>query len=150
MRTYNTNPFQATPHTVFPLDRFLLLVQTEPLEAKAVLAAALASGSISFPRGTSEHSLYQWIVNDLLRGKERDEGEDTPLLRQRYQPLTSLASEQQQCSGFPYAFVQQLLERLAQGEHPLFLRSATALLGELFAGNEETPPDKQTICFEMA
>jgi len=150
MRTTKPNPFLRPPYSRFQLEPFARLVETEPLEARAVLDAAVADGSIVFPLGTSDRTHYRWIVGVILDRKEGDTGEDTPVLRERYSPLLTLPSEDLGGEGFPYSFVRELLGRLAQGEHPLFLHAACGLIRSLLEGDPEAPDEAQNIRYEQA
>jgi hypothetical protein len=145
MRPIPPNPFRRVPYLQFPFEPFMRLVATEPLEAKAVLDAAVADGSVFFPHGTSEHSCYGCIVRALLARKEHDTGEDTPMLKERYAPMLALPSESANNKGFPYAFVCELLERLAQGEHPLFFHESVSVIRSLFESDPGAADDKLDI-----
>jgi len=118
--------------TIFPVHFFLSLLQTKPLEAKALLEAGVAQGTVVFPCGTNDLEYDSTFRLSLQMHDElRPEfGPDILLCQQRYgaEPATPV----RELETFPYSYTLDLLERLAAGTPPLFYYWAVLFLTELY------------------
>jgi len=154
MRPFRSNPFRTQrPVPRFDVAQFLQGLQCFPLEARARLEAAVADGSISFPNGTCARTDYAAVAQMGWKGNACDPLiEDLSSLSERYGPLLELPSETLRRTGFPYAFVLDLLGKLAQGQHPAFVTGACCYITAEFdnACWPESDSDPVDLAFAMA
>jgi hypothetical protein len=118
--------------TTFPVHFFLSLLQTKPLEAKALLEAGVAQGTVVFPCGTND---LEYDSTFRLSLQLHDElgpelGPDVLLCQQCYG--AEPAKPVRELETFPYAYTLGLLDRLAAGTPPLFYHWAVLFLKELY------------------
>jgi len=112
--------------TSFPALYFLSLLQSKPLEAKALLEDGVAQGTVVFPFGTNDLEFDSVFRNSLTL--HNGSGPDIQLCQQRYglEPVEAV----HQMDSFPYTYCLQLLDRLAAGTPPLFYHWAVGFLHE--------------------
>jgi hypothetical protein len=125
----NINPFRRVgrSYPLFDCTNFFDTAKLNPLSAKADLEAAVEAGHLQFPLGTSEHTLFGSFLDKCVGPAV---GPDSKHCWQRYQHFSAeLPSDNK---GFPYLFVLQLLDMLAEGQHPWFASWAHQTLHELF------------------
>jgi hypothetical protein len=141
----NTNPFRRVgrSYPLFDCTRFLKTAKLNPLSARADLEAAVEAGHLQFPLGTSEHTHFRRFIGKFRDPAANPDGKhywnsygdpaaspDSRHCWQRYQHFSAeLPSDDK---GFPYLFVLQLLDMLAEGQHPWFASWAQATLEDLF------------------
>lgn len=91
------------------------------LSAKQLLQQSLADGSILLPCGESADTAWWTLPWHIDGATELDLPEENRLLHARYCHLwKSEAVKPPFSQGFPLAFTLELLDRVIQGEHPLF------------------------------
>ena len=129
--------YWRAPYRSFQRSEFLALATRHPLGAAQLLREAVRYGAISFPAGTdgvgSYNSLYLHIDMETECVGYLSFEDNWPLL-QRYSPLWEGKpySDPSDSPAFPLDFVFELLERVSNGEHPVFCTWVQQMLESLF------------------
>jgi hypothetical protein len=126
------------------LDYFLDLAQLNPLLARQLLIQAVDASDVSFPKGTSDASLldYLWQSPLIFLEPEAD-SPDSDVLASHYGSYQlPEGAKPAPILGFPLASILQLLEMVGNGQHPRFCAWVRETLFEWtdpeFAGYPET------------
>jgi hypothetical protein len=123
--------------TRFPLQLFLAIYKTFPLEAKALLEAGVANGTVLFTLGTDDRDLDGCFRTSMLymadpQCMNQCLGPDLELCQGTFGegPTDELW---QGLDRFPYSFTLKLLDRLGQGVPPLYRIWAESILMDLYS-----------------
>jgi hypothetical protein len=109
----------------FRMARWLKTLPLNPLSCRLQLLDAIEQQQLLFPNGLSSGSLLPLVVKGMFL-----DGPDHPerhLLQERYAALADLPSAG---AGFPLEGILELLDRMTQGEHPLFNSAAVKALSD--------------------
>jgi len=111
-----------------PFDRRALVWYLQngcPLSAKRFLQAAITDGSLAFPQGESADMPWRPLFQYIDEVTEHEETmEENMLILTRYHHLWKATWDDLVSHGFPLTFVFDLLDRMTQGEHPVFAQWA--------------------------
>jgi hypothetical protein len=128
-----SNPFRRPGHPCPIFDCYELrdIAILNPLSAKQLLEQAIAEGHITFPHGLTDQRFYTnfWDYPD---------SPDIEACKARYGQLVSGDTTP---SAFPLAFVLELFDRIAAGEHPQFVHWAQATIEQLLCGARWNPSE---------
>lgn len=128
---------QALPTGPFLLSDFLAAVERAPLHAKALFLQGIADGIIQFPNGTTADSYEHLVVAPVLH--LHPAAADSPRLQKLYGAALTDTTSDSWPTKFPLAYVFELLERLANGEHPQFVEWAAGFFEVLLTWYEPGP-----------
>lgn len=123
--------------------------ELHPLAMRQELLDAAANGDVWFPRGTTDASLLPWIMDSgWINHIQYDSSDpEAAMLRERYgRHARWNGATAETILGFPLNSVLEVLQMLAEGQHPQFVAAAWETISDLLVP-EEQPDGVPCIVF---